>query len=55
MITKLDTDGYFALVFLYGSGVRPFGVSLLVAGFDDNGPQLYQVYVSADIFCPQWC
>jgi 20S proteasome alpha/beta subunit len=24
------------------SGVRPFGVSLLVAGFDDAGPQLYQ-------------
>lgn len=24
-------------------GVRPFGVSLLLAGFDDNGPQLYQV------------
>ena len=24
-------------------GVRPFGVSLLVAGYDDDGPQLYQV------------
>ncbi|ONM25246.1 hypothetical protein ZEAMMB73_Zm00001d006848 [Zea mays] len=29
---------------MYGqpSGVRPFGVSLLIAGYDDNGPQLYQ-------------
>ena len=25
------------------SGVRPYGVSLLVAGFDEQGPQLYQV------------
>ncbi|XP_050259751.1 proteasome subunit alpha type-2-like [Quercus robur] len=24
-------------------GVRPFGVFLLVTGFDDYGPQLYQV------------
>ncbi|GMN38999.1 hypothetical protein TIFTF001_008240 [Ficus carica] len=34
----------------YTSGVRPFGVSLLVAGFDDNGPQLYQVDPSGSYF-----
>ncbi|TYG95793.1 hypothetical protein ES288_A11G296500v1 [Gossypium darwinii] len=32
------------------SGVRPFGVSLLVAGYDDNGPQLYQVDPSGSYF-----
>ncbi|KAL6544635.1 hypothetical protein OROMI_023497 [Orobanche minor] len=31
-------------------GVRPFGVSLLVAGFDDKGPQLYQVDPSGSYF-----
>uniref|UniRef100_A0A7N2QXQ0 Uncharacterized protein n=1 Tax=Quercus lobata TaxID=97700 RepID=A0A7N2QXQ0_QUELO len=34
-----------SLAFVMGmklSGVRPFGVSLLVAGFDNYGPQLYQ-------------
>ena len=31
--------------FTQSGGVRPFGVSLLVAGFDDDGPQLYQVRV----------
>ena len=25
------------------SGVRPFGVSLLAAGYDDTGPHLYQI------------
>ena len=31
-------------------GVRPFGVSLLLAGFDDNGPQLYQIDPSGSYF-----
>merc|ERR1719498_320817 len=31
-------------------GVRPFGVSLLVAGYDDDGPQLYQVDPSGTSF-----
>ena len=31
-------------------GVRPFGVSLLMAGFDSNGPQLYQVDPSGTYF-----
>eukprot|EP01115_Flamella_aegyptia_P012758 TRINITY_DN64_c4_g1_i1.p1 TRINITY_DN64_c4_g1~~TRINITY_DN64_c4_g1_i1.p1 ORF type:complete len:234 (+),score=68.28 TRINITY_DN64_c4_g1_i1:53-754(+) len=29
--------------FTQSGGVRPFGVSLLIAGYDDKGPQLYQV------------
>lgn len=29
--------------FTQAGGVRPFGCSLLIAGYDDNGPQLYQV------------
>ncbi|KAH1147119.1 hypothetical protein GYH30_042332 [Glycine max] len=36
--------------FTQSGGVRPFGVSLLVAGFDDNGPQLYQVESIGFIF-----
>ncbi|KAJ1436889.1 20S proteasome subunit alpha 2 [Ochromonadaceae sp. CCMP2298] len=31
-------------------GVRPFGVSCLVAGYDDNGPQLFQVDPSGSSF-----
>ena len=31
-------------------GVRPFGVSLLLAGFDNYGPQLYQVDPSGSYF-----
>jgi len=36
--------------FTQSGGVRPFGVSLMVAGYDDNGPQLYQVDPSGAYF-----
>jgi len=37
--------------FTQSGGVRPFGVSLLVAGYDDeNGPSLYQVDPSGTYF-----
>lgn len=30
--------------------MRPFGVSLMLAGCDDNGPQLYQIDPSGTYF-----
>ena len=36
--------------FTQSGGVRPFGVSLMIAGCDDNGPQLYQVDPSGAYF-----
>lgn len=36
--------------FTQSGGVRPFGVSLLMAGFDDSGPQLYQIDPSGSYF-----
>jgi len=36
--------------FQQSGGVRPFGVSLLVAGYDDEGPSLYQVDPSGAYF-----
>jgi len=36
--------------FTQSGGVRPFGVSLLMAGRDENGPQLYQIDPSGSYF-----
>ncbi|KAJ3128325.1 Proteasome subunit alpha type-2 [Nowakowskiella sp. JEL0407] len=36
--------------FTQSGGVRPFGVSLLIAGSDDSGPHLYQVDPSGSYF-----
>lgn len=36
--------------FTQSGGVRPFGVSLLMAGYDDSGPQLFQVDPSGTYF-----
>jgi 20S proteasome subunit alpha 2 len=36
--------------FTQSGGVRPFGVSLLAAGYDDEGPQLYQIDPSGASF-----
>jgi 20S proteasome subunit alpha 2 len=39
-----------AFVVAESGGVRPFGVSLLLAGYDENGPQLYQIDPSGSYF-----
>merc|ERR1712217_704400 len=36
--------------FTQSGGVRPFGISLMMAGYDDNGPLLYQVDPSGTYF-----
>ncbi|KUF79561.1 hypothetical protein AM588_10000139 [Phytophthora nicotianae] len=36
--------------FTQSGGVRPFGVSILYAGYDDDGPQLYQIDPSGAYF-----
>merc|ERR1712217_99164 len=36
--------------FTQEGGVRPFGVSLMIAGYDDSGPQLFQVDPSGSYF-----
>ena len=39
-----------ALACAESGGVRPFGVSLMLAGCDENGPQLYQIDPSGSYF-----
>mmetsp|Transcript_81171 Transcript_81171/g.225924 ORF Transcript_81171/g.225924 Transcript_81171/m.225924 type:complete len:236 (+) Transcript_81171:108-815(+) len=36
--------------FTQSGGVRPFGISLMMAGYDDQGPQLFQVDPSGAYF-----
>merc|ERR1712154_508337 len=36
--------------FTQSGGVRPFGISLMMAGYDDTGPQLFQVDPSGSYF-----
>merc|ERR1712146_385470 len=36
--------------FTQSGGVRPFGISLMMAGYDDSGPQLFQVDPSGSYF-----
>merc|ERR1712084_17616 len=34
----------------WAGGVRPFGISLMIAGYDETGPQLFQVDPSGTYF-----
>ena len=54
IMQEFTQSGYIYLIFIVfdiNSGVRPFGVSLLIAGFDDQGPQLFQVDPSGNNIC----
>lgn len=41
---------YFFIFLILFRGVRPFGVSLMICGWDESGPQLYQVDPSGSYF-----
>ena len=49
-VSKSELSLMIHCILAESGGVRPFGVSLMMAGYDENGPQLYQVDPSGSYF-----
>ena len=37
--------------FTYSGGVRPFGLSIFIVGFSNEGPELFQINPDGNLFC----
>jgi len=44
----------FVQEYTHTGGVRPFGISIFVAGFDESGPNLFQINPSGSFFKINW-